>query len=110
MIKALLIKADNTPPSLVEVRPRGYAEQIHDAVGGYFESHRVGPRAHMYLNEDGKMIGLPRNDTATALVEQYEPGFVTRDYIVGDVLVFGDNPPHEASVPSHIAAQYGLEV
>lgn len=44
----------------------------------------------MYLNEEGKLSGLPVNVTATALTRDLLPAY---DVIVGDVILLG--PPDD---------------
>jgi hypothetical protein len=59
---------------------------IQDAVGGDIEA--VGVRRGtqvMYINEEGKILGLPLNRAATVLARDAIPA---GDYIVGDVVVF----------------------
>ena len=63
--------------------------QINRIVGGYFESI-VQRTEHgdidMWVNEEGKMLGLPINTQATELFHKY---FSNADVIVGDVLLTG---------------------
>lgn len=61
-------------------------EQLQAAVGGYIQMVPVGPYS-MYVNEEGKMIGLPVNVIATALWEHvYGAG---TDIIVGNAVFCG---------------------
>lgn len=58
-----------------------------DVVGGYIELVSINtPVGHldMYLNEEGKLDGLPINALATSIANL--PG----DIIVGDVIIVGD--------------------
>lgn len=85
---AILIKVDGTRK---EVQPRNGTdfslEELQDFVDGYIE-HVSLPRpfkgnTEMWLNEEGKLIGLPRNEFATILYGC--------DVIVGDVLICKKN-------------------
>jgi hypothetical protein len=63
-------------------------EAISKAVGGYIQI--VPPQNDfagysMYLHEEGKLIGLPFNDWATAVWEK--AWGVGTDYILGDVVI-----------------------
>ena len=55
-------------------------------VGGWLESYRIAEDAYLFMNEDGKMHGLPYNDLATRLCRA--AGLVG-DEIVGTVAVVG---------------------
>jgi len=82
----VIIKTDGT---MAEVSLGGSVEAeldaLQTAVGGYVQAvdmHGV----TMWLNEEGKLTGLPVNDTATVMwVGQYGPS----DIIVGDVVITG---------------------
>ena len=68
----------------------GSLEKLQSAVGGYIQMVEIGPYS-MYLNEEGKMIGLPVNRLATALWEsEYGAG---TDIIVGNAVFCG--PPDD---------------
>jgi len=62
---------------------------LSDKVGGMIEV--VGFRddqASMYLNEEGKILGMPRNPRATSLAKRH--GAISlMDYIAGDAVVVG---------------------
>lgn len=63
--------------------------QINRIVGGYFESIVLRTEhgdIDMWLNEEGKILGLPINGYATELFHMF---FSNRDVIVGDVLLTG---------------------
>lgn len=67
-------------------------EDYQDAVGGLIEAveFNIGNEASgdhyltMYLNEEGKIFGLPTNDVATQFTTLFE-GY----YIAGDVVIIG---------------------
>ena len=72
------------------IRTNGAIEQIGEqpdlnalqkAVGGLIEYVRCsGPLGFMYCNEEGKLMGLSLNETATRMID-------FDDIIVGDVVV-----------------------
>lgn len=60
-------------------------EEINKIVGGYFERVSLGDKHEMWLNEDGKSMGLPINVGATGLFLMAHT--FSSDVIVGDVLI-----------------------
>jgi hypothetical protein len=82
----------------------GIGEFVGDLVGGHFQVIRCGAGAWMYLNEDGKELGLPENMVATAVA--HEAGLSLADFIVGQVVVFGapDDEGWDTSVPEEFLA------
>jgi hypothetical protein len=58
---------------------------MQGVVGGYIEHVSLPNGGSMYVNEEGKIKGLPINESATFLAE-VDP----HDVIVGDVLIMGD--------------------
>lgn len=68
-------------------------QEIHEAVGGYFEIVRIQHDILMWLNEEGKLVGLPMNYHATALA--WLAGAIsTGDWIAGDVVFTGTEDKH----------------
>lgn len=66
-------------------------EELRDYVGGFIE-HLVPPGktgAIMFCNEEGKLLGLPRNELATQVWQEFcEPGSMrSLDDVVGDVVL-----------------------
>jgi hypothetical protein len=45
-------------------------EAMQTAVGGYIEPVRLGDGRIMYVNEEGRLVGLPANEKATQLAGQ----------------------------------------
>lgn len=86
-MQAAIIPADNTQPIRFEdIEP---AEALSALVGGDFQL--VGLRLYsmnMYLNENGKLEGLPTNLRATVLCN-WAKAIRADDYINGDAVVFG---------------------
>lgn len=62
---------------------------LSDAVGGYIECVTIENEIDMWVNEEGKLIDLPYNATATGFFwTSY--GFMS-DVIMGDVILTGSN-------------------
>lgn len=57
--------------------------ELQGFVGGYIEALRLGAR-WVFLNEEGKLHGLPTNVRATALMRGR---IAADDWIVGDVIL-----------------------
>jgi hypothetical protein len=88
MEKAVIIKADGSR-SVAEFELEGSYHLLESTVGGYFQvlpiNSKVG-EVDLWVNEEGKLEGLPQNPIATALwVESYG----LTDYCVGDVVITG---------------------
>ena len=62
-------------------------EQLQKIVGGYIDMLGIGGDEIMVFNDEGKLMGLPYNQDATALFRKH---YNTNDFIVGDVLVCKD--------------------
>ena len=77
-------------------------------VGGYVEAVDVSiadQRCTIWLNEEGKLSGLPLNPSATKLAEgRLSPD----DYIVGDVLITGGTGPEGETLPIPAEARDAL--
>lgn len=84
---ATIIKTDGT---CIGVQPKNgtdfQLEELQAFVGGYIEIvHSVYDQTIMVINEEGKINGLPENETATG--EARRKGMIHwYDHIVGDVL------------------------
>jgi hypothetical protein len=83
---ALLIPAQGNAREVYPAHGKAFTlVELQAAVGGYIEVLRIGVR-FMFLNEHGKLHGLPRNDYATTMA--WAAGTLPPlDWIVGDVLV-----------------------
>lgn len=83
-VQALIIRPDGTWETTAIVP---LLEPMQEAIGGgWLELATVGDAA-FYLDEEGKMKGLPANQAATLLA--YHLGWRTDDLMVGTVLVLG---------------------
>ena len=84
MSNAVIIKADGTK----ELTDNYELADLQKVVGGLIECVTLHKRLYvdMWVNEEGKLTGLPQNPIATALfVDEYG----TRDVILGDVIITG---------------------
>jgi hypothetical protein len=81
---ATIIRADGR---VQEVTPANGSHftlaELQAVVGGYIEAVAVQDR-FMFVNEDGKHLGLPLNHEATARVRHV---LVPGDVVVGDVII-----------------------
>jgi hypothetical protein len=81
---------------------------LQGVVGGYIEHLATSDGAtDFWMNEEGKLDGLPVNDVATDVLrllypwsrEQVWPGGPGEPYLVGNVVLTGNNRAETASVP-----------
>jgi hypothetical protein len=85
MARGYIIKTDGTR-KIVEFEVGNSYNTIKEAVGGYIECVSINEEMDIWLNEEGKLIGLEPNLYATAL---YRARYNTTDFIVGDVIITG---------------------
>jgi hypothetical protein len=99
-IKALVIQPDGR----IEHTTLSSYDDYNKAVGGWIEALQLGPNASGYINEEGKLIGLPRNDKATKLCHARKSIFPT-DFIVGPLLVVGplDSEGNDTDLSDEVA-------
>lgn len=69
-------------------------ESYQACVGGYIEALEQPDRCDIWINEEGKIHGLPFNSIATDVaLRMLAPG----DYVLGDVVITGPVDPEGAS-------------
>ena len=61
-------------------------QELQRMVGGYIEALQLNDGRVMWLNEEGKLQGLPKNVAATTLATMYSQ-LPRSDYIVGNVVI-----------------------
>lgn len=83
MEQAVIIKTDGSK-SVVEFDSTTSYDTLSKAVGGWIECVTLRDELDMWVNEEGKLIGLPQNPIATAL---FADSFGTSDVIMGDVII-----------------------
>ena len=85
MSKVVVVKVDGT----VQDCNLESLQQIQSAVGGWIELIRVGKLGSGFVNEEGKLKGLPINVLATLIWHKARPT-TKGDFLVGDVVFCGD--------------------
>jgi len=94
MTKALLIPVEG-PLEEIELVPDGGAQldQLQQLVGGYIQAvnlpEQIESDATAYINEEGKLTGLPLNRRASIFMMG---ALMTGDFIVGPFLLCGFDP------------------
>ena len=77
----------------VNWRDLGFSAEIYpflsQTVGGYIEAVPLENGCTMYINEEGKLRGLPINYVANLLAHKLNSGLREYDYIVGNAVVCG---------------------
>ena len=100
-IKVLVIEPNKVP--YLKTLDRSDLQGFQRLVGGWVENITLLlDGTSMFINEEGKLNGLPLNPVATAMVEKFIPGFIKQDVIVGTAVILGANNEHSASCPQHI--------
>lgn len=99
-MKALKIALDTI--EVVEVN--GYEEIKSQLDGGWVEGLHLADDAFAYIDEEGKMKGLPYNSVATELCTRLKTGLQQGDFISGTMIVFGqpDENGDETDCPDYI--------
>jgi hypothetical protein len=102
-IASVVIPADDDQPlDQRQVRPFGLAD-YHELVDGDIEGvHLEQPPARMYVNEVGKVRGLPMNRRATLLLWMHNKAFRYSDEIlVGNTFLIGpgDDDGNDTAAP-----------
>lgn len=90
-IRLLRLPADPARPITLESVGGNLYSALVKAVGGWiepvsFSEPMTGARCTMYVNEEGKLLGLPVNQVATILTRRLAG---LNDVIVGDAAVAG---------------------
>ena len=94
MSNAIIIRADGTK----EMTDNYALADLQKAVGGLIECVSLTKKENMdmWVNEEGKLLGLPQNPIATSL---YVDEHGTRDVMVGDVIVTGGSDDEGETLP-----------
>jgi hypothetical protein len=83
MHKAVIIKATGEK-SVVEFNESTAYATLSGAVGGWIECVGLENGLDLWVNEEGKLTGLPQNPVATAL---WADSYGMTDVIMGDVII-----------------------
>jgi hypothetical protein len=79
----------------VELQEEGQLEQLQGVVGGWVQAVDFTDNLTIWVNEEGKLVGLPINPMATFLWEKY---FGLTDFICGDVIFTGGTDEEGATL------------
>jgi hypothetical protein len=103
-LRAIHIPAEGSP-ALVETD--GALGSLQKFVGGYIEAVTLDDQGTtLFLNEEGKTMGLPYNEHASRITRGIVQFF---DLIVGDAIVIGcDDEGDSADVPEAWIERFGL--
>jgi hypothetical protein len=97
---AILIPANGDPREVLpKVGPSFDLSELQAFVGGYIEALGLDAGHVMFVNEEGKLTGLPFNYRATVLVRHV---IQRNDFIVGDAIICsrleaGEDPEADAA-------------
>jgi hypothetical protein len=101
-VTAILIPADQLMPVELRTLDREDLASYQALVGGYIEAVNLeGPAASMYINEEGKLYGLPVNMRATHIEWAHNALLREEDIVMGDAFILGpvDQNGDDTSVP-----------
>jgi hypothetical protein len=108
VITAIVIPVDLEQPIRQQQLNKNDLDAYRQIVGGNLEVVTfVSPPASLYLNEEGKLEGLPINRRATALWWVHNRASRGRDYICGPAFLVGPADRHGDDKP---APQYLVEL
>lgn len=108
---ALIIQPDGTLTVKRGV-PEGTYEFIRSAVEGWIEAVDLNRGlATMWVNEEGKISGMPVNPTAN-LVAHRNARLLAGDFIVGPVVITGgtDHEGETLPLPDHLFWEYLYQI
>lgn len=102
-MKAYIVRTDNTAAVVDFDYGKSY-EVLRDAVGGYIECVSLANDLEMWVNEEGKLLGLPLNVIGTHCWETY---YGKTDWIAGDVIFTGgcDEDGETLGLPDYAIAR-----
>lgn len=86
----------------------GKLDAFQQLVGGYIEALSLTDEVSAYINEEGKLDGLPRNEAADRLVKHalrtVGRGLIPGDYIAGPLVLTGqpDDDGDDQGVPESV--------
>lgn len=105
MLTAIVIPADPAEPARLEQLNKRDVDAFCALVGGHLQVLNLErPAATMYLNDEGKLDGLPYNPRATALLWVHNPDLQGEDVIAGDAFIVGvpDRQGDDTSAPKEL--------
>lgn len=105
MLTAIVIPADPAEPARLEQLDKRDVDAFQALVGGHLQVLNLErPAATMYLNDEGKLDGLPFNPRATALLWTHNSAFRREDIIAGDAFILGvpDRHGDDTTAPTEL--------
>ncbi|GAB1509829.1 DUF3846 domain-containing protein [Actinophytocola sp. KF-1] len=105
MITAIVIPVDLDQPIRQQQLNASDLDAYRQIVGGNLELvHFAEPPAGMYINDEGKLDGLPFNHRATALLWAHNSAYRDRDVVVGPAFILGppDHRGDDTSAPDDL--------
>jgi hypothetical protein len=109
-IKALIVHPEANAATTYELPVESQLAALQGIVGGYIEAAYSADRTlTFWINEEGKLHGLPVNEFATAVWWLFNPAAVNKDVLVGPVLITGgaDAVGDTLPIPDAAAATIG---
>lgn len=98
-------------PTSIELKD---VADLRAVIGGYLESLSVGENFICFIDEDGKVKGLPVNEYATSLIVAmlHVRGrcLLPGDYIVGTAVFVGMSGENEGDIPESVIDEYFPEL
>lgn len=76
---------------LIDIPSGQVAEKLHELVSGYFQCVELNDGVHLWLNEEGKLNGMPWNPRAQ-MIWNLRFGIFT-DHLVGPAVLTGGTDP-----------------
>jgi hypothetical protein len=85
-VLAITLNTEGEAKEVELVEGESQLDKLQEAVGGWVQAVDFTPNLTIWVNEEGKLIGLPINPMATFLWEKY---FGLTDFICGNVIFTG---------------------
>lgn len=107
LINALVVTTDFTM-SLQSIDADA-GDDLNTLVGGWFQTAPcTDPELTFWVNEEGKLHGMPLNDVATEMWLLTSPSMRGHDYLVGTVVITGGVGPEgeTLTLPSNWATKF----
>lgn len=100
-MKALVITPEGTT-TVEEITPD--LDTLQKLVGGYIEAAPTDGSVTVYVNEEGKVYGLPINEVGTRLYYKLAPFMEGVDILVGTIVILGapDDEGEDTPVPDSV--------
>lgn len=102
MVTVVIVPADEEVP-ITKQDLDGSLASYQAIVGGWIEAVTVNEQVTFYVNEEGKLMGLPINGRATEYLYELDDAWIGHDVIVGDAVIVG--PPDEEGDTQSVTAE-----